>query len=88
LKRSASSSPAKRLASKREEDDDVDVEPLKFSPKKQKLKRTYAPPETYAHLRELQDHLKPDLDGCSTFCFSARALTNIYTVAVIFCGIK
>jgi hypothetical protein len=32
------------------------------SPKK-KLKRSYAPPETYAHLRELQDHLKPDLDG-------------------------
>ncbi|KAJ7285981.1 uracil-DNA glycosylase-like protein, partial [Mycena rebaudengoi] len=31
------------------------------SPKK-KLKRSYAPPETYAHLRELQDHLKPDLD--------------------------
>ncbi|KAJ7449934.1 uracil-DNA glycosylase-like protein [Mycena latifolia] len=30
------------------------------SPKKQK--RSYAPPETYAHLRELQDHLKQDLD--------------------------
>ncbi|KAJ6496986.1 uracil-DNA glycosylase-like protein [Mycena vitilis] len=27
-----------------------------------KQKRSYAPPETYAHLRELQDHLKPDLD--------------------------
>ncbi|KAJ7125479.1 DNA glycosylase [Mycena crocata] len=32
------------------------------SPKKQKQKRAYAPPETYSHLRELQDHLKEDLD--------------------------
>lgn len=30
------------------------------SPKKQK--RSYAPPEAYAHLRELQDHLKQDLE--------------------------
>ncbi|KAJ7109501.1 uracil-DNA glycosylase-like protein [Mycena epipterygia] len=33
---------------------------LERSPKKQK--RSYAPPETYAHLHELQDHLKQDLD--------------------------
>ncbi|KAJ6623525.1 uracil-DNA glycosylase-like protein, partial [Mycena sp. CBHHK59/15] len=30
------------------------------SPKKQR--RSYAPPETYAHLHELQDHLKENLD--------------------------
>ncbi|KAJ6502433.1 uracil-DNA glycosylase-like protein [Mycena sanguinolenta] len=53
--RSTSSSPVKRLAS-----ESVDIKETKFSPKKQK--RSYAPPETYAHLRELQDHLKPDLD--------------------------
>ncbi|KAJ7271902.1 uracil-DNA glycosylase-like protein [Mycena haematopus] len=53
--RSTSSSPVKRLAS-----ESVDVKETKYSPKKQK--RSYAPPETYAHLRELQDHLKPDLD--------------------------
>ncbi|KAK7020511.1 UDG domain-containing protein [Favolaschia claudopus] len=32
------------------------------SPSPKKLKRGYAPPEAYAHLHELQDHLKPDLD--------------------------
>ncbi|KAF7363546.1 UDG domain-containing protein [Mycena sanguinolenta] len=53
--RSTSSSSVKRLAS-----ESVDMKETKISPKKQK--RSYAPPETYAHLRELQDHLKPDLD--------------------------
>jgi hypothetical protein len=61
--RSRTTGPVKRLAS---ESFSLDVKEPKISspqrsPKKQK--RSYAPPETYAHLRELQDHLKSDLDG-------------------------
>ncbi|KAF8212105.1 hypothetical protein K438DRAFT_1751654 [Mycena galopus ATCC 62051] len=55
VRRTTDISPVKRLAS-----ESVDVKESKSSPKKQK--RSYAPPETYAHLRELQDNLKPDLD--------------------------
>ncbi|KAJ7940512.1 uracil-DNA glycosylase-like protein [Mycena leptocephala] len=60
--RSRTTGPVKRLAS---ESFSLDVKEPKISspqrsPKKQK--RSYAPPETYAHLRELQDHLKSDLD--------------------------
>ncbi|KAJ6547691.1 uracil-DNA glycosylase-like protein [Mycena capillaripes] len=62
--RSPTGSSVKRLASESGFNTD-DVKETKIlsrerSPKKQK--RTYAPPETYAHLRELQDHLKADLD--------------------------
>ncbi|KAJ6597016.1 uracil-DNA glycosylase-like protein [Mycena vulgaris] len=52
------SSPAKRQAS--EDVKDAGASSRERSPKKQK--RSYAPPETYAHLRELQDHLRQDLD--------------------------
>ncbi|KAJ7685316.1 uracil-DNA glycosylase-like protein [Mycena polygramma] len=57
--RTASSSPVKRRASESDTKETKITSPER-SPKKQK--RSYAPPETYAHLRELQDHLKPDLD--------------------------
>ncbi|KAF7338195.1 UDG domain-containing protein [Mycena venus] len=56
--RSASTTPVKRLASERGLNEDVKESKASFK----KQKRSYAPPETYAHLREVQDHLKPDLD--------------------------
>ncbi|KAJ7741534.1 uracil-DNA glycosylase-like protein [Mycena maculata] len=52
----ASRSPAKRPSNSQ----DIGSPSRERSIKKQK--RSYAPPETYAHLRELQDHLKQDLD--------------------------
>ncbi|KAJ7709780.1 uracil-DNA glycosylase-like protein, partial [Mycena rosella] len=57
-------SPTKRQASESgssQRDDKVAASSSRErSPKKQK--RSYAPPELYSHLRELQDHLKQDLD--------------------------
>lgn len=35
------------------------------SPKKEVVKRGYAPPETYAHLKELSDYIEPGLDSKS-----------------------
>ncbi|KAG8886594.1 hypothetical protein FRB97_000013 [Tulasnella sp. 331] len=48
------------------------------SPKKKKS-LSYAPPETYAHLRVLQDNVKPELDILKW---------TLYVVVVLFCGIN
>ncbi|KAJ7774969.1 uracil-DNA glycosylase-like protein [Mycena metata] len=55
-------SPAKRPASDDEEERKPKVSSRDKSRSPKKQKRLYAPPETYGHLRELQDHLKLDLD--------------------------
>ncbi|KAJ7509998.1 hypothetical protein B0H11DRAFT_1957130 [Mycena galericulata] len=57
--------PVKRLASEigtSQSDVKSPSKEARRSPVK-KQKRAYAPPETYAHLHELQDHLKQDLDA-------------------------
>jgi hypothetical protein len=42
-----------------------------------KLKRTYAAPETYAHLSGLNDSLKEDLDGRPLIIWSNNLLTRV-----------
>jgi antibiotic biosynthesis monooxygenase (ABM) superfamily enzyme len=71
----------------------IDVKSETGSPKRspKKLKRTYATPETYAHLNGLHDWLKDELDGKSlvrwSFCllmvivmFSSYVLWNKVTI--------
>jgi hypothetical protein len=54
------------------------------TPKKKKIPRGYAAPETYQHLRPLPDILAPGLDGKS------RSSSDLYKAnnEVVFCGIK
>jgi hypothetical protein len=51
----------------KESDHSEDTEEPRPRPSPKKRKRGYAPPETYAHLRALQDHLKEDLHGEFTY---------------------
>ena len=46
-------------------------------PHKKKTSRPYAPPETYAHLTCLPDHLKDNLDGKLRSCPPDDILTNL-----------
>jgi len=55
------------------------------SPKKPK--RGYAEPGTYAHLHELQDYLKEELDG-TRYPYRHLLLLIFYLILVMFCGIK
>ena len=56
------------------------------SPSK-KQKRGYAEPSTYAHLRELRDHLRSGLEGESIKSLNFRTNPS-HSHLVVFCGIK
>lgn len=56
-------------------------------PSKKKFSRPYAPPETYAHVARLPDHLKDNLDGKPRLYLRELILMNVL-YAVVFCGIK
>jgi hypothetical protein len=56
------------------------------TPKRPKLRSGYAPPETYAHLDYLPDHLKTELDG--GYRVSSSYVRAHRLIIVIFCGIK
>lgn len=62
---------------------------LTVTPSPKKVKRGFAPPEQYAHLDNLDDHLKEDLDG-ACICPSCQRITTADPcfVVVMFCGVK
>lgn len=70
---------------------EIDLKPLMLeSPSPTKRKRSYAAPETYAHLHDLPDILREGLDGALlALAFTPYFLTTTYySNLVIFCGIK